>query len=366
VKTRIADLVRPDLADLKPYVVKDIPHRIKMDANENPFHMPDRIRELIAKEFREHPFNRYPDPAALTLRESLAAELKKPDKSGNYSDVNVSQLAIGNGSDELINYIIAAFGGWGARVIFPSPTFSMYGILAKLWGAEAVDVPLSHNFDIPPDEIISAAKTNDRNIVFISYPNNPTGNCFSHEAVLDIIQNSDAIVVIDEAYYEFSDKTFFPLLEHHENLILLRTFSKAFGLAGLRVGYMIAKSDIIHEIMKVKLVYNINSLSQKIALILLEHKGEVVPYIGKILQERERLARQLDDLDGIVPFPSDANFILFRAEPDAKLIFSELLRNGILIRNLNEPGPLRNCLRVTVGKSEENDAFLDTLRGFYE
>ena len=358
MKAKIADLVRPDLADLKPYVVKDVPHRIKMDANENPFDMPDQIRNLIAEESRKHPFNRYPDPAALTLRESLADEL----------NVNVSQLAIGNGSDELINYIIAAFGGCGARVIFPSPTFSMYGILAKLWGAEAVGVPLSHSFDILPDEIISAAleRRQTRNIVFISYPNNPTGNCFSHHAVLDIIENSDAIVVMDEAYYEFSGKTFFSLLEDHENLILLRTFSKAFGLAGLRVGYMIARSDIIHEIMKVKLVYNSNSLSQKIALILLEHKSEMAPYIERILQGRERLARQLADLDGIVPFLSDANFILFRAEPDAEAIFSKLLQNGILIRNLNEPGPLQNCLRVTVGKPEENDAFLDILRGLHE
>jgi len=356
VRIRIADLVRPDLADLEPYVVRDVPHRVKMDANENPFDMPDQIRELIAEESRKHPFNRYPDPAALALRESLAAEL----------NLNVSQLAVGNGSDELISYIIAAFGGSGATVIFPSPTFSMYGILAKLWGAEAVGVPLSHGFDILPDEIISAAKANDRNIVFISYPNNPTGNCFSHQAVLAIIGNSNAIVVMDEAYYEFSGKTFLPLLEDHGNLILLRTFSKAFGLAGLRVGYMIARSDIIHEIMKVKLVYNINSLSQKIALILLEHRNEIAPYIEKILQERERLAQQLGSLDGIVPFPSDANFILFRAEPDAEIIFSKLLQKGILIRNLNEPGPLRNCLRVTVGKPEENDAFLDVLRGLHE
>ncbi len=356
MKTRIADLVRPDLADLKPYVVKDVPHRIKMDANENPFDMPDQIRELIASEIARYPFNRYPDPVALDLRKSLAADL----------NVDVDQLAIGNGSDELINYIIAAFGGHNASIIFPEPTFSMYGILGKLWGSEALGVPLSSDFDIVPDEIISASKIRDRNIIFICYPNNPTGSSFSREAILDVVENSGALVVIDEAYYEFSGKTFLPLLADYENLILLRTFSKAFGLAGLRTGYMIAGSDIINEIMKVKMVYNINSFSQKVALILLKHRDEIAPYLEKILQERKRLAQQLDELDGIEPFPSDANFILFRAEPDAEAIFSKLLENGILIRNLNEPGLLQNCLRVTIGKPEENDAFLGVLRDFHE
>jgi len=352
----IAHLVRPDLADLEPYVVKNVPHRIKLDANENPFHMPESIRELIAQEALSHPFNRYPDPAALALRESLAAEL----------GVSVDQLAVGNGSDELINYIIAAFGGTGSRVIFSSPTFSIYGIFSKVWGTEVVDVPLSSDFHIDPDKIISAAKASDRGIIFICYPNNPTGNCFSHQAILDIIENSDAIVVLDEAYYEFANKTFLPLIENYDNLIILRTFSKAFGLAGLRTGYMISGSSIINEIMKVKMVYNINSFSQRIALTLLEHKSEVFPYVEKILQERGRLAQGLDELDGTAPFNSDANFILFRVKPDAEALFARLLQNGILIRNLNKPGPLESCLRVTVGKPEENDAFLDTLKGFYE
>ena len=356
MKTKIADLVRPDLADLKPYVVKDVPHRMKMDANENPFDMPDQIRELIASEISIHPFNRYPDPVALALRESLAADL----------NVDAGQIAIGNGSDELLNYIIAAFGGHDAGVIYPEPTFSMYGILAKLWGAEALGVPLTSGFDIRTDEILSAAKTRDRNIIFICYPNNPTGTSFSREAILDIIENSGALVVLDEAYYEFCGKTFLPLIGKYENLILLRTFSKVFGLAGLRTGYMIAGSDVISEIMKVKMVYNINSLSQKIALILLEHRKEIAHYLEKILQERKRLMQGLAEIDGIEPFPSDANFILFRAEPDAEAVFAKLLENGILIRNLNEPGLLQNCLRVTVGKPEENDAFLDVLRNFHE
>ncbi len=188
-------MVRPDLADLEPYVVKDVPHRIKLDANENPFDMPEQIRELIAQEAFRHPFNRYPDPAALALRESLSVGL----------NVRVDQLAVGNGSDELISYIIAAFGGTGARVIFPSPTFSIYGIFAKVWGTDVVDVPLASDFRISPDEIISAAKAEGRSIIFICYPNNPTGNCFSHEAILDIIKQHQGTSLMASIHHKATE-----------------------------------------------------------------------------------------------------------------------------------------------------------------
>jgi histidinol-phosphate aminotransferase len=352
MKFKITDLVRSDVAELKPYIVKDVPHRVKMDANENPYEMPDNIRESIAKEIYNHNFNRYPDPSATELRQALSSEL----------GVSASNLAIGNGSDELISYIISAFGGQGAGVIFPTPTFSIYGIFANVWGTRAVDVPLSEDFELRSEEIISSMDSVDKSIVFISYPNNPTGNCFSHQAIMDIIEHdARSIIVLDEAYYEFSGKTFLPLLAEHENLIILRTFSKAYGLAGLRVGYMIANREIVNQIMKVKMVYNINSLSQKIALILLKHKDQMSGYIQQILRERERLIKGLDRINGIKRFRSDANFILFRTEFDSEELFTKLLDKGILIRNLNGPGLLRNCLRVTVGKPEENDAFLAVL-----
>jgi histidinol-phosphate aminotransferase len=204
-------------------------------------------------------------------------------------------------------------------------------------------------------------KSVDRSIVFISYPNNPTGNCFSRQAIIDILEcGVPSIVVIDEAYYDFSGKTFLPLLAEYNNLIIMRTLSKACGLAGLRVGYMIAGKEIATQIMKVKMVFNINSLSQKIALILLNQREQMSVQIQSILRERERLSERLDRIDGITRFHSEANFILFRVE-DAEAIFSRLLEKGILIRNFNEPGLMKNCLRVTVGKPEENDAFLSVL-----
>jgi histidinol-phosphate aminotransferase len=352
MKISITNLIRPELINLKPYVVHNVPHTIKMDINENPYDMPENIRELIAEEVLRHNFNRYPDPVALELRQSLASELS----------VDPDRIVVGNGSDELINYTISAFGGNGAGVVFPTPTFSIYGITASLWETKVISVPLPESFEISSDDIISGMKSVDRSIVFISYPNNPTGNCFSRQTIIDILEcGVPSIVVIDEAYCDFSGKTFLPLLAEYDNLIIMRTLSKAYGLAGLRVGYMIAGKEIVTQIMKVKMVFNINSLSQRIALILLKHKDQMAEQIKVILQERERLAKRLDAIDGITRFHSDANFILFRVEPDAEVVFSRLIEKGILIRNLNELGLMKNCLRVTVGKPEENNAFLSVL-----
>lgn len=352
MKIHIADFIRPDIVDLKPYVVNNVPHKIKMDANENPYDIPKHIKEHINKEIIDHHFNRYPDPIAIELRSALASDL----------GVDSNQILIGNGSDELIGYIISAFGGSSATVIFPTPTFSIYEIFAKLFGTKIVSIPLSEEFDIRPDEFISAMDSAKRSVVFISFPNNPTGNCFSEQAIMEIIDNSkSSIIVLDEAYYEFSRKTFLRLLQLHNNIIILRTFSKAYGLAGLRVGYMISNKEIIDEVMKVKMVYNINSLSQKIALILLKHKSEMAEYINIILNERDKLIDNLSMKNELTVFDTDANFILFRVKTDAQFLFSELLKNGILIRNLNEQELLKNCLRVTVGKPEENVAFMSVI-----
>ncbi len=352
MKINITDFIRSDIVNLKPYVVNNIQHKIKMDANENPYDIPRHIKEHINKEIIDHNFNRYPDPVAMELREALASEF----------GVSADQILAGNGSDELISYIISAFGGNESAVIFPVPTFSIYEIFARLWGTKVISIPLSEDFDLKTNEIISAMNSVNRSIVFISFPNNPTGNCFSEQAILEIIENSrSSIIVLDEAYYEFSQKTFMPLLKLHNNIIILRTFSKAYGLAGLRVGYMIANKEIIDQILKIKMVYNINSLSQKIALILLRYKNEMSKYINIILQERDKLFDDLSKKNELKVFNTNANFILFRVKTSAQFLFSELLKNGILIRNLNEPELLENCLRVTVGKPDENTAFMSVI-----
>jgi histidinol-phosphate aminotransferase len=343
---------RPDLADLRPYEVKEVPYRIKMDANENPFDLPKEIKEVLASELLKHQFNRYPDPTAKELREKLSEQLR----------VNIGQIAMGNGSDELISYLITAFGRDNARVVFPTPTFSMYEILAKVAGVEVRSASLTEDFDISVDELIAQLKPGGTNLVFFSYPNNPTGNCFDRQGIIEFLERDDTIVILDEAYYDFSGKTFLPILNQYPNLVILRTFSKAYGLAGLRIGYMIAHPDVTSEIHKVRLPYNLNSFSQKVALKLLEHSHQAIAQVSVILKERERIFQKLAQLDHIHPFPTDANFVLFRTSEDAECLFEHLLTKGILIRNLNRPGLLRNCLRVTVGTPEENNAFLNGIK----
>jgi len=368
INMNLKKFTRPDLADLRPYEVKDVPYRIKMDANENPFDLPKEIKELLAAELLKHPLNRYPDPTASELRTKLSEQLR----------VNIEQIVTGNGSDELISYLITAFGRDNARVVFPTPTFSMYEILARIAGVEVRSTSLTEDFDISVDNLIEQLNPGGTNLVFFSYPNNPTGNCFDRQGIIDILERDDTIVIVDEAYYEFSGKTFLPILNQYPNLVILRTFSKAYGLAGLRVGYMIAHPDIVSEVHKVRLPYNLNSFSQKVALKLLEHSHQATDQISIILKERERIFQKLSQLDSIQPFPTDANFVLFRTEDnpltpvaefaknsgkgDAEDLFEHLLTKGILIRNLNRPGLLRNCLRVTVGTPEENNAFLSCIK----
>jgi len=246
----------------------------------------------------------------------------------------------------------------------------MYEILAKVAGVEVRSASLTEDFDISVDKLIAELNPGGTNLVFFSFPNNPTGNCFDRQGIIDILERDDTIVIVDEAYYEFSGKTFLPILNQYPNLVILRTFSKAYGLAGLRIGYMIAHPDIISEVHKVRLPYNLNSFSQKVALKLLEYSHQNAAQVSVILKERERIFQKLALLDHIHPFPTDANFVLFRTEDnplipfgkgDADSLFEHLLTRGILIRTLNRPGLLRNCLRVTVGAPEENNEFLNGL-----
>jgi len=347
----IKKFTSPNLANLRPYEVKDVEYRIKMDANENPFDIPEEIKRLLAQELLELPLNRYPDATAKELREKLSALLS----------VNIEQIVVGNGSDELITYLITAFGRNDTRIVYPTPTFSMYEILSRATGVETKGVPLTETFEIPVDELIAQLKADGTNIVFLSRPNNPTGNCFDRQGIIEIIEQNNTLVVLDEAYYEFSKKTFLPLLSQYPNLIILRTFSKAYGLAGLRIGYMIAHQEITTEVHKVRLPYNLNSFSQRVALKLLEYQTQAETQIELIKKERDRIFKKLSISKKVYAYPTEANFVLFRTEVDADMVFKRLLGEGILIRNLNKPGALKNCLRVTVGTPEENGVFLAAL-----
>ncbi len=350
-ESKIINLVREEVRKLRAYEAPGIPCKIKLDAQENPYPLPVKLRNKILKAIKPVLLNRYPDPEAKELKRIMAGRI----------GVRTEDIMLGNGSDELIQAIITSFGRTQGKVLYPVPTFSMYGIITKSLGQIPVEIPLQMDFDIDIDGILSAIKRERPEVIFLSYPNNPTGNCFSESKIVEIIKRTKTAVVVDEAYFDFSKKTFLPLLKKYENLIILRTLSKI-GLAGLRIGILIARPEIVKEINKVRLPYNVNSLSQAVAKVVLENREVIDKQIRAIIKERERLYKELLRIDGIKPFPSEGNFILFRTIKNADKIYQGLIDKGLLIRNMNQRGLLNNCLRVTIGTQEENRYFLEALR----
>ncbi len=348
----IDNLIREDIRELKGYHVEDIPCRVKLDAMENPYTLPDDLWTMVIEEVKETLINRYPDPNATDLKRVIAKQL----------DVVPEDIIIGNGSDELIQMIITAFCGLQENILYPVPGFSMYEIIARVLGRGTVEVMLDDKWDLPLDEIKERMMDGDIKIIFITYPNNPTGNRFSMDRILRIIQGFEGIVVLDEAYFDFSKKTFLSYLKEFNNLIILRSLSKS-GMAGLRVGFLVANKVLTETIAKVKLPYNSNVLSQVVSRAVLENRELIDAQVDSIISERERLLKGLEDMDGVKPFPSDANFILFETNEEAGIIYNRLIERGILIKKIiDDRGRLKNYLRVTVGKSEENDDFLIGLK----
>ncbi|HEX8947740.1 MAG TPA: histidinol-phosphate transaminase [Dissulfurispiraceae bacterium] len=336
-------LVRENVRSLRPYQAEEIPCRVKLDANESPYRVP---AGLLAKKVAGVHLNRYPDPDARKLKKAVSREL----------GVEPCNILAGNGSDELIYYLIIAFGG---PVLFPVPTFSMYGIISQALGARHIGVPLDGDFDIDIKSMLAAIRKHRPKLVFLSSPNNPTGNCFSPERIRKVIEASKGIVVVDEAYQPFSrGRGFLPQLERHKNLAVLRTLSKI-GLASLRVGLLIGDGDLVREVNKVRLPFNLNSLSQAAALEALRDRKAIRSHINAIAAERERVFGELNGMEGVEPYPSDANFILFKVD-DAHNVFLRLLKSGVLIRDLS--GAIGGALRVTIGTPEENDAFIRALK----
>jgi len=338
----IRKFVRPNIISLSAYKAKEIPCTVKLDANESPYGFKD-----VCKLLRSIKTNRYPDPEARLLKSALSRDLK----------IRQENILQGNGSDELIYYLITTFGG---PVLYPVPTFSMYGIISQALGEKGIGIPLDKDFDLEIDKILLKIKQEKPGILFLSSPNNPTGNCFSSDKILKIIEaaSSKSIVVVDEAYQPFaSEKGFVPFLNDYENLVIMRTLSKI-GLAGLRVGFLIAGEAIINEVNKVRLPFNLNSLSQTIALEVMKNKKVLRQNINAIISERKRLSEGLLKIEGIRPYPSEANFILFRVNsPDS--VYKKLLKYGVLVRNMK--GVVDGCLRVTVGTPQENTVFLKAL-----
>ncbi|MGV7222530.1 MAG: histidinol-phosphate transaminase [Nitrospinales bacterium] len=350
-KVNLTNLVRDRVKSLKAYQVENFDCKIKLHANESPFSPEKKISTLIKECADDIQINRYPDPDCHNLKKTISGLLAVPENN----------LIVGNGSDELIQFILQTFCEPGDTITFPDPTFAMYKIIAQGMGIRSSGYPLDENWDFEANEFLEFLEERDSKVVFFSYPNNPTGNCFSAKAIKSIIEKFRGIVVVDEAYYDFSAKTFINEMPNNNNLIVLKSLSKI-GMAGLRIGYGIAEPELIEQFNKVRLPYNSNSISQLLSEKLLSNFAVIQKQIDIIKAEREKILTGLSDIEGITPYPSDSNFILFRSKMDSTELFNKLAKNGILIRNLGGHPRLSNCLRVTVGTKEENDQFLEQVR----
>lgn len=340
--------VREEIKKLVPYKPEIYPDMVKLDANENPFTFPAEIQEKIYRMISPGSFTRYPD--------AMAGELVR-EITGCYG-VSPEQVMVGNGSDELILNLMLTFGA-GNRVVIAVPTFSMYGIHARVAGAKIVEIKRNRDFGLVVDEIIRAGES--AGLVVICSPNNPSGNSATTEQVASILAGCRCPVIVDQAYLEFGGTDLLPLLAEYDNLVILRTFSKAFGLAGLRVGFLFAAPGILHYLFKVKQPFNLNNFSQTAALVALRNRELFTRQVALINEEKEKLYRALREMPGVHVYPSDANYLLFSAVVPAADLFRGLLREKVLIRNFGDP-LLSGFLRVTVGTPEENKIFLSALR----
>jgi histidinol-phosphate aminotransferase len=342
-------LVRPEVLELKAYPVADAEGMVKLDAMENPYPLPAAMRRELAEVLARVELNRYPEPTGRKLRALLARKMQVPEGI---------ELLLGNGSDDLIQIVSLALARPGAVLMYPAPSFVMYATNATLTGMRPVAVPLREDFSFDADEFIARMKLEDPALVFLAYPNNPTGVLYPEADVEKVIRAAPGLVVVDEAYHVFARKTFMPRLCEFQNLAVLRTVSKL-GLAGIRLGYLAARPEWIRELNKVRQAYNVNALTQAAALFVLERLDVLEEQAARIRADRAALGRDLSALPHTKVFPSEANFFLVRV-PDADSTYEALKRQNVLVRNLH-PG-LERCLRINVGTPEENRILLAALR----
>lgn len=344
-------LIRDDILRLAAYHVPESTGCVKLDAMENPYRLPRALRASLGEIAAEAALNRYPDPSARALKARLRAVMGVPDEM---------ELLLGNGSDELIQIIAMSLARRGAVMLGVEPSFVMYRMIAAFCGLRYESVSLREDFTLDVDACLDAIARHRPAVTFIAYPNNPTGNLFDRVGLSRMIEASPGLTVVDEAYYAFADASFLPQLGDHPNLLLMRTVSKL-GLAGLRLGLLAGSPEWLAELDKVRLPYNINVLTQRLAERVLSEPRVLDDQAAAIRAERDRLAGALARLPCVQVFPSSANFVLFRI-PRATAVFAALRARRVLVKNLDGAHPLlADCLRVTVGTPDENDQFLGAL-----
>ncbi|MGY8527228.1 histidinol-phosphate transaminase [Paracidovorax citrulli] len=352
--TLVQRIIRDDVLAMGAYHVPDSHGMVKLDAMENPYQLPPKLRQQLAERLAQVALNRYPVPSSEALRTRLKTVMDVPQGM---------EVLLGNGSDELISMLAMAVARPGATVLAPIPGFVMYAMSAQFAGLQFVGVPLRADFSLDRDAMLAAMAEHRPAVIYLAYPNNPTGTLFDADDMAAIVRAArgevcHSLVVVDEAYQPFAQHSWMPRLAEFDNLLVMRTVSKL-GLAGIRLGYLAGAPDWIAQIDKVRPPYNVNVLTEATALFVLEHVDVLDEQAERLREQRSALATELGRYDGVTVFPSAANFLLIRV-PDAARVFDALLSRKVLIKNVSKMHPLlANCLRVTVSTPEENALFLE-------
>ena len=346
------DIIKPAVRALRAYTLS--PHRasVKINQNENPWDAPAEIKDEVLRRFAARKWSRYPDFVPASLNERLA----------EFAGWKADGVIAGNGSNELIQALLMVSIGPGKRVLISEPTFTLYRQVATVLGGEVESVLLTPELTYDVAALLETIAQKQPDVTIICSPNNPTGCVMEPADLRRVLRVSHGLVVIDEAYHEFAQQSVVPLLNEHENLIVLRTFSKAMAFAALRVGYLLASPELVREIRKAVLPYNLNTFSQIAAEVAIDkYRTLLGPMVVAVLAERERLYSAMSEIPGLHPLKSSANFMVVRADKDPRQIFEELLKRDILVRDVSGYPMLREYFRVSVGTPEENDQLLRAL-----
>jgi histidinol-phosphate aminotransferase len=331
------------------------PHRasIKINQNENPFDAPPAIKQETLRRLEKRKWSRYPDFIPVSLQERLA----------DFSSWQKDGVIAGNGSNELIQALLMVTIGEGKRVLISEPTFALYRQVTTVLGGDLISVPLTREFQFDVESLAREIERTKPDVVILCSPNNPPGCVLSAEDLRRLLSIAAGLVVIDEAYHEFAQSSAVPLLNEFDRLVVLRTFSKAMALAALRVGYLLASPELVTEIRKAVLPYNLNAFSQTAAEVAIDlYEAELLPLVRVIISERDRLFEELKKIQGLSPIKSEANFMIAKATVGPKQIFDELIKKDILVRDVSSYPMLSEYFRISVGTPGENDLLVEALR----
>ncbi len=345
------DTVKPPVRALKAYTLTPDRATVKVNQNENPWDAPETIKQETLRRMAERAWSRYPDFIPVSLHEKLA----------EFAGWRTEGVVAGNGSNELIQATLMVSIGEARRVLISEPTFALYRQVTNVLGGEVLSVPLNDELGFDVDALVRTVEAERPEVTIVCSPNNPTGAVLSEKDLARLLEASRGLVVVDEAYHEFSGQTAAPLLREYPNLVVFRTFSKALALAALRVGYLLAAPELAREIAKAVLPYNLNAFSQTAAEVAIEHHAELEKLVARIVEERARLYEGLKRIRGLAPVPSRANFMVVRTEIEPRRVFAGLLERDILIRDVSGYPMLKNYFRVSVGTPAENDRVLAAL-----